>query len=86
MAVEKNVADHYTASTSEHRNIDGGIYAAQIHAVYQHMPSYPETGSLYGDETAGADASRFCRRGLQGNARRAWAAALAAAHNFFLNI
>jgi hypothetical protein len=38
MAVETNVADHYTASTSEHRNIDGGIYAAQIHAVYQHMP------------------------------------------------
>ena len=38
MAVETNVADHYTTSTSEHRNIGGGIYAAQIHAVYQHMP------------------------------------------------
>jgi signal transduction histidine kinase len=34
MSVETNVADHYT----RHRNIDGEIYAAQIHAVYKHMP------------------------------------------------
>jgi hypothetical protein len=38
MSVETNVADRYTASTFEHRNIDGEIYAAQIHAVYQHVP------------------------------------------------
>ena len=34
MSVETNVADHYTG----HRNIDGEIYAAQVHAVYRHMP------------------------------------------------
>ena len=38
MSVETNVADRYTASTFQHRNINGEIFAAQIHAVYQHVP------------------------------------------------
>jgi hypothetical protein len=38
MPVETTVADHHSASTFEHRDIDSEIYAAQIHAVYQHMP------------------------------------------------
>jgi len=37
MPVETNLAD-CTASTFEHRDIDGEVYAAQIHAVYRHMP------------------------------------------------
>src|SRR5262249_26021138 len=36
--VETNVADHYSASIFEHRDIDNGIYTAQIRAVYQQMP------------------------------------------------
>src|SRR5947209_4275112 len=38
MPVETDVAQHYTHSTLEHRNIDDEIYAAQIQALYQHMP------------------------------------------------
>jgi signal transduction histidine kinase len=38
MAAETDVAEHYTPSTLEHRKIDDKIYAAQIQALYQHMP------------------------------------------------